>query len=97
MKAKNPRDKPVCRSRMDAAMLDVVDGDGGSDDVAARCSTEERSARGGLTLLKFADTKKKRVSGIQLESIWPTRAPPHPRLRSFPPREMCRLLGVLTD
>lgn len=41
---------------MDAAMLDVVDGDGGSDDVAARCATEQRSDR-GLTLLTFADTK----------------------------------------
>lgn len=27
--------KPVCLSRMDAAMLDVVGGDGASDDVAA--------------------------------------------------------------
>lgn len=41
---------------MDAAMLDVVDGDGGPDDVAAACSTEVRSDR-RLTLLKFADTK----------------------------------------
>lgn len=43
-------------------MLDVVDGDGGSDDVAARCSTEVRSDR-GLTLLKFADT-----------ACWPSKA-----------------------
>lgn len=37
-------DKPVCLSRMDAAMLDVVGGDGASDDVAA--ATPELLQRG---------------------------------------------------